>query len=262
MGRRQALLGMLALGGLGLTACEAPPSRVSPRPRIYAGRITSIDRQGVAWFHHAHGVTVTGIRPAGLVIEDTPRALAAVAPPAPAWVHMGPADRWGVVAGRLWSPHPLARTLEERAVLAGWARCEPEPFVRPHARRLLALERRARGARRGLWADPSFGVRAVHALDGEDGIFLILQGQVRRVIVSHRRSRGWRLAFSLQERWGFTARITAEAVERIGSVWLAGLNEATVRVRGRIRRVAGEGAHIIVTEAAQIERLSPREVDA
>ncbi|MBX9760587.1 MAG: hypothetical protein K2Y29_17540 [Beijerinckiaceae bacterium] len=98
-------------------------------------------------------------------------------------------DRWSRHEGRAFlferahAPDTLP-SLSEAIVDAGLARVDPGSERRPCLDRLYAAEQRARAARRGLWADPSFEVLdAAHpaGFRGRAGAMAIVEGRVASV---------------------------------------------------------------------------------
>jgi micrococcal nuclease len=90
-----------------------------------------------------------------------------------------PYDRYGRLVAQieradgLW----LQGVLLERGLAQAW----PRPGEAARAKEMLAIERTARAARRGLWAQARFAPRSAEQLDDEIGSFQIVQGRVREV---------------------------------------------------------------------------------
>jgi hypothetical protein len=96
---------------------------------------------------------------------------------------------------------------------------------------MLAHEAVARRARRGLWADLAYAVRAPYDLDYTTGLFELIEGRVRRV---EKQRSGLRLTF---QDGNFELRLDRAALARLGDGdprpdSLAGKR---IRVRGWLR---------------------------
>jgi len=141
------------------------------------------------------------------------------------------------VGGEVW--------LNGLAVRQGAARVRTYPDNAKRARRLLALEQEARDAKRGLWAEDFWRVRAVEDLAGAPN-FAIVEGVVAGVGAragdGEAHLGGGGIRFDVGERLG-----VADVEVRTGT---------RIRVRGRIdaRR---EAPLIRVTHWAQVEAVSP-----
>jgi endonuclease YncB( thermonuclease family) len=127
------------------------------------------------------------------------------------------------------------------AVRQGGARVRTYPDNAKRARRLLALEQEARAAKRGLWAEDHWRVRALDDLDGAP-YFAIVEGAVASV--------GTRAGDG-------DAVLTRDGIrfdvgERLGAADVDLRAGAKVRVRGRID-TRGEMPLIRVTHWAQVE---------
>jgi endonuclease YncB( thermonuclease family) len=138
-------------------------------------------------------------------------------------------DRWGRWLADVSSPDGLAAST---ALLgAGLARVRPEFETRDCEEGRLETEARARAAGLGLWNDPD-SIRDASDLDAlraDDGLFAVIEGQVRRVGVG--RSRVY-LDFGRRGGFSVVAPLKAEpAFERRG-VKLEALTGRRVRVRG------------------------------
>lgn len=163
-------------------------------------------------------------------------------------------DRYGrlqahafLLAGgnRRWvQGHLLGRGLARAYVLAGNRACANE---------LLAAERAAREARRGLWAEAAYQVRDSRRpaeLEAYRGTFQLVEGRVVRVSAVRGTTylnfnREWRRGFSALLRGGDQVVVGALAGD------LRALEGRTVRVRGWIE---GRGAPVLdLTLAGLIE---------
>jgi micrococcal nuclease len=122
------------------------------------------------------------------------------------------------------------------------------------AAEMLALEREARGARRGIWAEPFYRVLAPAELDGDAAIasFQLVEG---RVVEAARVGRYVYLNFGADYRTDFTAVILPEARKLFGPDGPdpAAYEGRLVRVRGWVDSF--NGPMIEVTHPEQIEVL-------
>jgi hypothetical protein len=98
---------------------------------------------------------------------------------------------------------------------------------------MLAIERKARAARRGLWAEPAFMAQDPTALAASAGRFRIVRGRVLRVAPTERYVY---LNFGRDWRADFTVR--AQAAELAG-LDLASLAGRLVEVRGVVLEAGG-----------------------
>jgi endonuclease YncB( thermonuclease family) len=159
------------------------------------------------------------------------------------------------------------RSLQERLIAGGGARVMPSGDMRLCMTSLLAVEARARAARRGLWRDPAFAVRQaddVAALDRLEGTYQLVEGTVKGVA----KIRG-RLYFNFGDDWRSDFTVTVGAGDAklfaIGG-WgkLTGkdplLAGAKVRVRGVLSRYNGPEIMIAVPEQIELlDRAMPEE---
>ena len=138
---------------------------------------------------------------------------------------------------------------------AGMARVYSFADNRALVREMLAIEREARAARRGIWAHPRYRVRRADALDGAVDTFQLVEGEV----VSAAVARG-RLFVNFGADWGTDFTITAAPRDRpaFEAAWAAaGIDPVSalaghrVRVRGWIGRY--DGPRIVATHPEQIE---------
>jgi len=148
--------------------------------------------------------------------------------------------------------------LQGALLAAGLARVETFADNCARAGEMLAIERTARAARRGLWADARFRVlQAAQAETAPEGLqdgFQLVEGRVLEV--SERRDRfyldfgrDWRRDFSVSIRKRDRARFRAAGLDP------ATLQGAVLRVRGWLRK--WNGPLIEATHPEQFERLTP-----
>ncbi len=157
-------------------------------------------------------------------------------------------DRYGrivahlVVASDLW--------LEAELVRRGLARVETTRDTAAAAVDLLAIEREARAAGRGLWATPEYRVRDAGELGRWRDSFQIVAG---RIAASHKSPGRLWLEFATAHGRGLELEIpaTANRLFRAAGMDVSGLVGADVRVRGWLRWQ--DGPIIAVDHPAQIE---------
>jgi micrococcal nuclease len=117
---------------------------------------------------------------------------------------------------------------------------------------MLARERAARAARRGIWAVPFYAVRPPDSLDGAVGTFQLVEGVVRSV--AEVRGRRY-LNFGADWRTDFTVAIPPSARRLFdeAGLGLQALEGRRIRVRGWIKSF--NGPMIDATHPEQIEVL-------
>ena len=115
---------------------------------------------------------------------------------------------------------------------------------------MLAIEREARGARRGIWADPYYRVLAPDEAARHVGSFQIVEGQVRDAAVVKRR--GY-LNFGADWRSDFTVTVAPRdrKLFQEAGLAIADFDGRTIRVRGWIKSF--NGPMIEATHPEQIE---------
>jgi micrococcal nuclease len=114
---------------------------------------------------------------------------------------------------------------------AGLAQVQTRPGEAARAEAMLEIERGARTAGRGLWAEPEFALRKESATVGEAGQFRIVQGEVVRVAPT---DRFVYLNFGADWRSDFTVRIGKDLARR-----LAGSGLEVDRFGGRRVEIRG-----------------------
>ncbi|MFQ5562288.1 MAG: thermonuclease family protein [Parvularculaceae bacterium] len=183
--------------------------------------------------------------------EDARRALAGLLAAGPITLsEAGKPDRWGrrVVIAR----DENGRSLQEKLIRAGAARVAPETDEAEFIDALLAREREARIARRGLWLLDHYRVR--NALDANDAIggYHLVEGVVWRAAKARGRIY---LNFGADYRTDFT--VTARSV--LARRWakagfdLLAFEGARVRARGFVERI--NGPSLALSHPKQIERV-------
>jgi endonuclease YncB( thermonuclease family) len=142
----------------------------------------------------------------------------------------------------------LQGTLLER----GLARVATTPDRRARAAEMLARERAAREAGRGLWGHPAY--RILSEADAADhiGAFQLVEG---RVLAVQRVKGVTYLNFGPDYRTDFTVQVPRESLAQFGAadVLLPDLKDQRVRVRGWLRQF--NGPLIDATHPEQIEVL-------
>ena len=152
------------------------------------------------------------------------------------------ADRYGRLLAHVFlSTEGLERSVQRDMLALGLARVAAHVGDRVCAAELLAREREARDAGRGLWADPDQAMRHAEnpaSILGDRGRFALVEGNVLSV-----RESGGTIYMNFGRRWSedFTVTI-AKRNERMFSaagVELKKLERARVRVRGFIEERGG-----------------------
>ncbi len=115
----------------------------------------------------------------------------------------------------------------------GLAQVQTRPGETARADEMLALEQKARTARRGVWAEPAFMAQDASALAASTGRFRIVRGRVLRVAPTERYVY---LNFGPDWRADFTVR--AQSTELAG-LDLAGLAGRMVEIRGVVLEAGG-----------------------
>jgi endonuclease YncB( thermonuclease family) len=168
-------------------------------------------------------------------------------------LHYGGAreDRYGRVLAQLERADGL--WLEGELLRRGLARVYTFSDNRMAAARLYALERQARKARRGIWADPRYAPRKPEEALRHVGGFELVEG---RIVSAAHVSGSVFLNFGEDWRTAFTIRLDAKALRlfRAEGIDPASLEGERVRVRGYLRRDRAR-AVIDVTHPEAIERL-------
>jgi endonuclease YncB( thermonuclease family) len=119
---------------------------------------------------------------------------------------------------------------------------------------MLALEAEARGARRGIWADPFYAVRTAEDVERHIGGFEVVEARVIDVAIV--RGRAY-LNFGADWRSDFTVTLAPDVRRRFESEGIApeSYQGRRVRVRGWIKSF--NGPMIEATHPEQIEVLDP-----
>lgn len=167
-------------------------------------------------------------------------------------------DRYGRISAHAFVERDGApRSVQSDLLAQGHARVAGRLTDRPCALEFLSLERRARAAKLGLWADPYYEPRRADLpaeILTERGLFTLVEGKVSSV-----RESGGTIYVNFGARWsqGFAVTI---AKRNAGLFTSAGLEPKTltgrrVRVRGWIE--ARSGPRIQAVRPEQIEIVEP-----
>ncbi|MEX0589712.1 MAG: thermonuclease family protein [Xanthobacteraceae bacterium] len=145
----------------------------------------------------------------------------------------GKQDRYGRFIAQVTIDNDPARWVQAVLVGDGAARVAPAGEASDCARALLRVERVARAAKSGLWAENGFAVlaaRSVPELLGAAGRFAIVEGAVRRV-----GELGGRLYLDFGRRYNedFTIVIPREAQTAFAAAGFDLRNFAGMRIRAR-----------------------------
>ena len=147
--------------------------------------------------------------------------------------------------GKVWAQGALLH--------AGLARVYSFPDNRALADDMLALEREARAARRGIWAHPYYKIRAPDETRRDIETFQIVEGRV--VQAAAVRDRLY-LNFGPDFRTDFTIAIARRDLKLFGRAFDgASLEGKTVRIRGWVKSI--NGPMIEATHPEQLEVLNP-----
>lgn len=161
-------------------------------------------------------------------------------------------DRYGRLVAFAY-PGEAQETLQTALLAAGQARVSARPGGKSCADALLAAERPARAARRGVWADPNFvplSSENLTMLAARKGQFALVEGQVLSV-----RESGATIYVNFGRRWtrDFALTIPKREARAFGAAGIEPktLERRRIRVRGIIEQRTGP--IIDVTGPEQIE---------
>lgn len=161
-------------------------------------------------------------------------------------------DRYGRLTGHATVGAAPGLWLQARLLALGLARVRTYPDNAHFADRMLAIERQARAARRGIWAHDFYRVRFHRRLRGLFDTFQLVEGRVCCVAETRR----WTyLNFDPNWRRDFTISIDRQGRRRFrkAGIRLKDYEGKRLRVRGWIFR--RNGPMIEATHPAQIEVL-------
>jgi micrococcal nuclease len=162
-----------------------------------------------------------------------------------------PFDRYGRLVAQIERGDGL--WLQGALLERGLAQVQTRPGEAARAERMLALERAARAARRGLWADAAFMAREASAALGDAARFRIVYGRVLRVAPTERFVY---LNFGSDWRSDFTVRIAKALADRLASSGLevASLTGRRIEVRGLVLEAGGPLIELSHPEQMQVLR--------
>lgn len=165
-------------------------------------------------------------------------------------------DRHGRLLAHLHAPQAGGDELWVQGALLeqGMARVYSFSDNRQLVAEMLALERKARAARRGIWRHPFYAVRPAGALEPHIGSFQLVEGQVLDAAVV--RGRAY-LNFGAEWREDFTITLPPDVRRRFESEGYDPLDYQGHRVRVRGWLKSFNGPMIAVTHPEQIEVLDP-----
>jgi len=165
---------------------------------------------------------------------------------------LGPDDRYGRIVA-LVHRNDESSSLQETLLEQGLARVGLPLGPPPCAQLLLAAERKARTAGRGLWSHPAMAVRSAdepQALRADLGRLVLVEGRVLSV-----RSVGGIIYLNFSRRWtkGFTATVFKRNLGGLESagISLQGLAGRSIIVRGILEE--RNGLQMELAEPGQIE---------
>jgi micrococcal nuclease len=161
-------------------------------------------------------------------------------------------DRHGRLLAQLYRDDGV--WLQGEMLRSGLARVDSAPESRAAVPAMLALEREARAARRGLWADPAYAVRTADEAARYIDSFQLVEGTVLEAV----KAKGQVfLNFGADWRSDFTIRIPGPALKlfRTAALDPLALKGRKLRVRGWLR--AENGPMIDATYPEQIELVEP-----
>lgn len=161
-------------------------------------------------------------------------------------------DRHGRTLAHLYDSN--GRWLQGEMLSRGLARVYSFADNRALVAEMLALERAAREAGRGIWSEPYYGILDARAIGPGTRGFQIVEGRVHDVALL--RGRGY-LNFGADWRTDFTLGLDAASLRRFAEagIDLRSLQGRRVQARGWLRSF--NGPMIEVTHPEQIEVLSP-----
>jgi micrococcal nuclease len=147
-----------------------------------------------------------------------------------------PLDRYGRLVAQIERGDGL--WLQGALLERGLAQVQTRPGEAARADQMLAIERAARAARRGLWADGAFMVREAGAANGAAGRFQIVEGRVLRVAPTERFVY---LNFGADWRIDFTVRIAKDVARSLAGAGIdaASLAGRRIEIRGVVLEAGG-----------------------
>jgi len=159
-------------------------------------------------------------------------------------------DRYNRLLAHLYDSR--GRWIQGKLLRGGMTRAYSFADNRAVVAQMLALERDARAARRGIWRDPFYRVRAARDAARDIGGFQLVEG---RVLAVARRTKRTYINFGADWRSNFTVVVAARArrLFRAAGLDLTRLEGRRIRVRGWVKSY--NGPMIEATHPEQIEIL-------
>ncbi|HEY7229628.1 MAG TPA: thermonuclease family protein [Pseudolabrys sp.] len=169
---------------------------------------------------------------------------------------LGPeTDRYGRVVAIAYAG-TMTESLQQALLLQGQARVSARTGEKSCAERLLAAERAARAARRGIWADPNFAPLAAHDVTGITAIrgkFALVEGKVLSV-----RESGATIYVNFGRRWTEAFAVTIPKRHRrdfaAAGIDPKELEGRRIRVRGWVQQRRGPVMEASVPEQIEVVR--------
>lgn len=160
-------------------------------------------------------------------------------------------DRHGRVLAHLYDTAD-DRWIQGAMLAQGLARVYSFPDNRALVPEMLALEREARDAGRGIWSDPFYDILTPDETEGAIDSFQLVEGRILDAAIV--RGRGY-LNFGEDHRTDFTLYIDPESRRRFeaADIDIEALSGARVRVRGWLKSY--NGPEIELTHPEQLELL-------
>lgn len=156
-------------------------------------------------------------------------------------------DRHGRIVARVYDGE--GRLLQAELLRAGMGWAYTFPDTRDMAAELLAAEREAEAAQRGVWAEPDYAVLEPDDAMPYRGEFRLVEGDVRSVNESKGR---YYLNFGEDWKTDFTLMVSARDARRFEEGWLMGLAGKRVRVRGWLFRMNGPAMELTHPEQLEV----------
>lgn len=158
-------------------------------------------------------------------------------------------DRYGRLPAQVYREDGL--WLQGRLLGVGLARVWPTPQARNRIDEMLAAEKSARAARRGLWRLSAFRVWSSEDAEHAPTGLQIVEG---RVLEAERRGELWYLNFGADWRRDFTLVIGKQALAEFVRAGLEpyALKGRLIRVRGMLQRYNGPMIEVLVPEQIEL----------
>lgn len=159
------------------------------------------------------------------------------------------ADRYGRLPAQVYREDGL--WLQGQLLGIGLARVWPTPQARERIDEMLAVEKGARVARRGLWRLSAFRVRSSEDAELAPAGLQIVEG---RVLEAERRGELWYLNFGADWRRDFTVVIGKQALAEFVRAGLEpyALKGRMIRVRGMLQRYNGPMIEVLVPQQIEL----------